>query len=455
MAIETITEQKIEAATSKGRQQRFIWDAGTAGLGLRVTSTGRKAFVYRFSIGGKDRRLTLGRWPVMSLEDAIAAAGAHRVRVQRGEDPRKTKEIGSGAEGALTLADLWERYRDSHLYDVERDNECGITSRTPARPQNTILANERLFERLILGTRTAERTTKKQGRPLLDGSSTPLTEIEWDDVRDWHRSWRATPFLANRALDSLKAAMRRAERWGGPWKAWRNHVRRNGNPAERHDAHDEAEAGATLTPEELGTVGAVILADPMPTRAAAFLVYALSGVRPGEACRMRWDDLGEGDKAGCVALDGKTGRRWAALGDRVQRIVETMRPLARVDEEGRPTGWIFPGRLGDAPIGGLGKTHHGLLAPWKKVRAAGITEKRLYDIRHTWISAGSTVEPAISDEVRRLISGHRVTGTQAKYLHVTKEHVPMASRIAEHLAGPLSADKIEERLQLQILGSVR
>ncbi|MDA8017403.1 MAG: integrase family protein [Thermoanaerobaculia bacterium] len=453
MGVVKLTEKAVEAANSKGRQQTFYWDSQTSGLGLRVTSTSRKAFVYRYSLDGRDRRITLGRWPEMTLEQAIAAAGGHRVKVQRGEDPRTKKETGSGDGGVLTLGDLWERYRDTYLYDTDTNDRGEVVSREAVRPENTVLANERLFERVILGTRKAERTTKKQGRPLLDGPPTPLTNIEWEDVRDWHRSWRATPFLANRALDSLRAAMRRAERWSGPWKSWRDHVRRNGNPSERHDAHDEADAGATLTLAELGIVGNVILTDPMPMRAAAFLVYCLTGVRPGEACRMRWEDLGDGERQGCIAMDGKTGRRWAALGDRVQRIIELLRPHANVTQAGDPVGWIFRGRLGDAPVGGLGKTHHGLLAPWKKARAAGITEKRLYDIRHTWISAGSAVDPPISDEVRRLISGHRVSGTQAKYLHVNRDHVPMASRIAEHLAGPLGADGIEERLRLQLGGS--
>ena len=66
-----LTDDNVEAATGdRKRQQLFIWDTNTAGLGIRVTKKGKKSWVFRYSIDGRDRRLTIDAYPSMDLTAA-------------------------------------------------------------------------------------------------------------------------------------------------------------------------------------------------------------------------------------------------------------------------------------------------------------------------------------------------------------------------------------------------
>ena len=67
------------------------YDSVVTGLVLRVASTGSKTFSVYYRIGGRARRLTLGRYPLVTLQHARERAMTALRLVNEGGDPARTK----------------------------------------------------------------------------------------------------------------------------------------------------------------------------------------------------------------------------------------------------------------------------------------------------------------------------------------------------------------------------
>ena len=69
-------------------KRKEIADAALSGLYLIVQPSGTKTFAYRYRYQGKPRKLTLGRFPKVSLSEARdRAIGAFKV-LEKGSDPK-------------------------------------------------------------------------------------------------------------------------------------------------------------------------------------------------------------------------------------------------------------------------------------------------------------------------------------------------------------------------------
>ena len=82
-------------------------DGKVAGLTFRVRETGGKSWAYRYRIGGRLRRLSLGSYPALGIADARIAARAHRKAVSLGRDPAEEKRQSRTAD---TFGELAERF---------------------------------------------------------------------------------------------------------------------------------------------------------------------------------------------------------------------------------------------------------------------------------------------------------------------------------------------------------
>lgn len=85
-----------DATCTEGKQQVFLWDLDTKGLGLRVTVAGAKAFIYQGKLDGKTIRITIGNpdaWPIESQWGKDA--DGKRIEVRRGarEEARRLQGL--------------------------------------------------------------------------------------------------------------------------------------------------------------------------------------------------------------------------------------------------------------------------------------------------------------------------------------------------------------------------
>ena len=155
-----LTTKTIEAAKA-GENRREIPDPALSGLYLVVQPSGAKSWALRYRHAGKPKKLTLGRWPVLGLANARAAASVAIEAVDHGNDPSAAKKATKAArlEAQLSERDkiktLMEQYGRLHLTKLKTGDHV-----------------KRELERHVVavwGERDIQDITKRDVIDLLDG----------------------------------------------------------------------------------------------------------------------------------------------------------------------------------------------------------------------------------------------------------------------------------------------
>lgn len=87
-----------------GKLQTIYWDAKTTGLGLRVTSTGAKSYIFETSLNNKTIRITIGDIRTYSIKAAQVEATKLKAMTDKGIDPRQVKADQMASDEAKALA---------------------------------------------------------------------------------------------------------------------------------------------------------------------------------------------------------------------------------------------------------------------------------------------------------------------------------------------------------------
>jgi integrase len=109
-----LTDRFCDRAKATTAQTDYF-DETVSGLALRVTKHGVKAWTFLYTAGGKRRRMTLGRYPAISLAKARTLALEASEAVASGLDPRP--------RGAMTVGDLVETYIAKHTVTLRSGAE--------------------------------------------------------------------------------------------------------------------------------------------------------------------------------------------------------------------------------------------------------------------------------------------------------------------------------------------
>ncbi len=107
------TKETLQALPKPKEGGRAVYlDAKTTGLQLRVTATGAKTFsVYRRIKGGQPERVTLGRFPTMTIEQARKLAARVNAEIEEGSNPAMVKRA---TKEEPTFAELFKEYGERH-----------------------------------------------------------------------------------------------------------------------------------------------------------------------------------------------------------------------------------------------------------------------------------------------------------------------------------------------------
>ena len=108
--------------TADGADRTEFWDTATQGLGLRVSASGARSWVMILRVlqAGvwKQQRVTIGKYPAVSLADARQLALEARTRAEQGGDPASVRreqraelEKDSRNTFAAVVADFLSKYR--------------------------------------------------------------------------------------------------------------------------------------------------------------------------------------------------------------------------------------------------------------------------------------------------------------------------------------------------------
>src|SRR4051812_40515163 len=102
-----LTKRALDAAEPQAGSEYFIWCGKLPGFGARIYPTGRKVFVAQIRIGRKQRRVKIGAYGVLTVEQARDRAREIIQAAVDGRDPQREKQE---ARQAITVAELCEEY---------------------------------------------------------------------------------------------------------------------------------------------------------------------------------------------------------------------------------------------------------------------------------------------------------------------------------------------------------
>src|SRR5262249_52324047 len=106
------TKTALEAIQSPAKGRTTYLDTKVPGLQLRVTSNGVKTFsLYRRIRGGNPERVTLGRFPSMTVENARLQAGKVNHAIGAGAIPAEAKRAH---RAEATFGEIFTDYMDLH-----------------------------------------------------------------------------------------------------------------------------------------------------------------------------------------------------------------------------------------------------------------------------------------------------------------------------------------------------
>lgn len=409
-----------------GARHVVVWDEKLAGFGLRIMRSGVRAWVCQYRADGRRRRITIGRYGVLTAHEARERVVRILAAVSDGLDPLADRQA---RREAPTVGNLLDRYLEEH---VAKKN----------RPRTAVEVKQ-LVERFI--------------RPALGRHK--VAAVTRDDMARLHSSLSRTPRQANFMLAVCSKAFNLAERWGLRSAG-------AGNPCRLIERFDEAQRDRFLSGDELGRLGTALRlavspeglpwkVDPLRgpskhsprpelrrTPVAAVIVAAVemllfTGMRRGEALGLRWADVDL--RAGTLALpETKSGRAQVVV---INAPTRALLEALRVVRNGSP--WVL--HLPASPKRPLAPEV--LQNAWERIRAAsGLPDVRLHDLRHT-VGTHASLTGANAFAIRDLLR-HQDISMTGRYVNRADAALRLLSdavgqRIAAGLSQETGAD--EER----------
>lgn len=305
-------------------------DGKLPGFGVRVTTTGLKTFYLTYRDNGVSRRLTLGRYPALSLAAARKKAHEALAKIARDEPPT-TKSNQTSKD---SFAALLDNFVETHC---KRHN----------RP-STAAETERLLRRNFLGP--------WKRKPITDIAKSDVLKVLDGIVAD------GNPSAANHAFAAIRKFFN--------WTVERGLL--DVSPCFGIKAPARAQSrDRVLTDEELKTLwsASVTLGYPF---GPIFQLLATTAQRRGEVVGMRWDELDL--EASVWTLPGARTKNGKAH-------VVPLSPIAVAIIKSLPrqsSGYVFPARgKPDRPYSGYSKGKRALDA------AADLHDWTLHDLRRT------------------------------------------------------------------------
>ena len=373
-----------DAEPVEGRSYQ-IFDTEILGLSARVQCSGARAFSLDYRFAGRQRRMTIGRWPEWSVTAARERAKELRRMIDEGLDPLATRE---DLREAPRVKDMIDRYIREHLPKLAPVN---------ASDQTSML---RKIVEPALGNRLVTDITKSDVAQFLDvvaeGRPRP-SKLKPNNRARKLQGHKPTPVRANRVGEVLRKMFTLAVEW--EWRA--------DNPAQGFHRRIEQARERFLSPEELTRLAAVLDRAEDQRAAGIIRMCMLTGARVGEVRQARFEQFNL-DYAIWSKPAATTKQRKIHRVPISQDVVAIVRQRQLVVPRGNP--WVFPG---DA----VGKPVREVRRFWVKVqREADLPDVRIHDLRHTFASL--LVSGGASLEIIGRLLGHSQMQTTQRYAHL-------------------------------------
>lgn len=348
-----ITKTQVDRLRPPERGQAFLRDRELKGFAVRVTANGVKSFILEKRIDGRTRRMTLGRYPELTAEQARREAQKQLGQIATGVDP-----VAEAQQRERLRTTLQEAFND---YKKTRKN---------LRPR-TLYDYERLLE-----------------VAFSDWKRRALVSISKDMVAKRHQKLGTErgPAYANLAMRFLRALFNFAiatyeDRNGVPMlpfnpvdrlnqtRAWYR-VERRRTVIRPHQLPAWYRAVLDLRSEDRNEPGSVV--------ADYLLLLLFTGLRREEGARLRWEEV---DLAHRTLLVRDTKNHEPLLLPLPAFLCDLLEQRRRV----AVNDYVFPGRYGS------GRLQEPRPQMRKVIEQSGV-EFTIHDLRRTFITLAESLD---------------------------------------------------------------
>ncbi len=406
-----LTKRSVDAAAPKSSRYT-IWDEELKGFGPRVQTSGIKSFILRYRPGGGRkapiRQIVLGRYGVLTVDEARKLAKQNLGRVVEGSDPAQRRH---SQRKQMTIAELCDLY---------------FAEGTATKKASTLRIDEGRIERHIkpmLGNvqigALRKADVEKFMRDIADGKTARTIKTRACG-KALVRGGKGT---ASKCVSLLGAMYTFAlERELVLFSPVRGVKKYPDNKNQSYLSLDDL--------KRLGTALSEIEAEGgSPTGIACLWMLALCGARKGEIVGLRWKEVDFTNSCLCLE-DSKTGAKIIPLGHAAIELLANQPRIQDVD-------WVFPSDRAD------GETHYqGIGKIWKKVRQKlDMPQLRIHDLRHSFAAVGATHGQSLP--IIGAILGHREVSTTQRYAHLADMPVKKATNdIAKLISSAMSGEPV-------------
>ena len=302
-----LTDRSIAAL--KPKTERYeAWEDGRTGLGVRVSTKGRRSWVYMYRFEGRARRMTLGVYPKMGLADArLAHAKAKKLLDEEIDPGSQHVEQRRAERTAETVSDLIEEYLLRHARPYKKS----------AKEDERVLRKEVEPE---WGRRKAKTITRRNVITLLDG------------IAD-----RGHPVMRNRLASLIRRMFSFAVERGIL----------DATPCVGIRPLRETPRDRVLTPDEIKTLWTGLDgADMAPGTKLALKFLLVTGQRRQEVTGARRSEIDDAEKIWEIPAERtKNGRLHRVP---LSPLAATL--LREIDRLREGSEWLFPSPMAGRPI---------------------------------------------------------------------------------------------------------
>ena len=158
-----LTKRFVDDLSAPAARELVVWDDDLPGFGVRVKQSGARSFLVQYrNAHGRSRRLTLGRYGLLTPDEARRLAKKTLADVAHGRDPAETRQAD---RRALTVAEICREYLEKASAGLV------ISRRGRAKKASTLAFDRGRVERHIV--------------PLL--GRRPIKDITSADIRAFQR----------------------------------------------------------------------------------------------------------------------------------------------------------------------------------------------------------------------------------------------------------------------------
>ena len=392
-----ITKRAVDGLTANSGIETVLWDTDVKGFGVRARPAGGRSYILHYRVGtGRGatlRKLTIGKhgspWtPEMARVEAkrlLAEVASGRDPASERQDERNALSFGELidlylAEGAshkkLSTIKVDRGRTEHHLRPLLGKLRADQIGRADIERMRNAVAAGKTAERIVNAERRRPGSIATGGKGVAAQCVALVSSIYTFAIG-------RGLCTDNPARGVKKAPVRKVERF-------------------------LSEAEIARLAEALDE-NAQHSANPYPP--AAIKLLLLTGCRKGEIVNLCWKHVDF--ERECFRLpDSKTGAKVVYLNAPARALLHE---LPRMADSPR----VIPGLRSDGAAPAIDKV-------WSRVRkAAGLTDVRLHDLRHSFASVGAA--GGLSLPIIGALLGHKHATTTARYAHLSADPLRAAN----------------------------